>query len=698
MKGPLFRGAFFNAVNLRLNCDYIANRFLLWLIFLTKITIFKYHFRVNTMRQLLSCLTFISITALVTAQAQPQEVKLGKEATHSPQNESSVSLNYRGSDFFCEDFSNGFEGNNPYGAWTFEDSGENTIWMMATDQSPEGEWSTEAEPLASPSADNGWVIFDADRYNTLLSPNYEDVSGYLYSPTMDMSALGSVIVDYYHVFHYCCLPEAPIKLEVTVDGGNDWVSFPAHGTFIQSTNETSLNPHHTIVDISCIASNQSSVQIRFAYNSNSISGYTHYYWGLDDVCIYENEISNDLEVVQVTNGDISSHWEYRSTPLSQQISADEGGMVVGTIFRNNGYSDQTGVVITIEIFDENMDFLSITTSDPFGMSAPGNLEDCATILSDTLYLTTNWTSSSPGTFLVRTSITSDQGDEQIDNNVLEKSFNITDQLYAHDEPTTFDLELSPRLADNEVTTYDPAGYASKFHFPNDYDAAYGIEITPGPSSESDCYFLALLYESVDDGTNLFDANEANIVASSEWTYDAAWNGEDVYLPFDESYLLDSDHLYFAAILEDLGTEHPLTVMANANDNTDNSTLIYHRDIDGTFKWFDRQSSSPAVRLIVDVPINVEELAKTTEIILFQNIPNPALFKTSFAYSLAREMKVSYEIMDTQGRVVDTKDMGTVPSGEHQVELATSDLANGIYTYTLIANNVRLTKQMIVAGK
>jgi hypothetical protein len=139
-------------------------------------------------------------------------------------------------------------------------------------------------------------------------------------------------------------------------------------------------------------------------------------------------------------------------------------------------------------------------------------------------------------------------------------------------------------------------------------------------------------------------------------------------------------------------------MANAKDNTDNSTLKYHRDNDGTFKWFDRQSSTPAVGLIVDVPINVEELTKTIEVNLFQNTPNPASFSTAISFSLMKEMKVSYEVLDTQGRIVANKDLGTLSSGIHKVELSTSDFANGIYTYTLTADHVRLTKQMIIAGK
>ena len=70
----------------------------------------------------------------------------------------------RGAAYFTEDFANGFDGNNAFGFWTFEDSGGNSIWMVADENSPAGVYSDPGEALESTSADNGWIIFDADLY------------------------------------------------------------------------------------------------------------------------------------------------------------------------------------------------------------------------------------------------------------------------------------------------------------------------------------------------------------------------------------------------------------------------------------------------------------------------------------------------------------------------------------------------------
>ena len=153
-----------------------------------------------------------------------------------------VQYSFGQSDFFYEDFSNGLNGATAYGAWTTEDTGTSDIWMMADENSPGGEFSNAAQALASESAENGWVIFDCDLYNTPISAGWEDVTGFLYSPVMDMTNLGSVIVEWQSVFRYCCFPASPLTVEVTNNGGTSWTVFPGYGSSIQSANTLSANP------------------------------------------------------------------------------------------------------------------------------------------------------------------------------------------------------------------------------------------------------------------------------------------------------------------------------------------------------------------------------------------------------------------------------------------------------------------------
>ena len=140
------------------------------------------------MRRFSLCLTFIVMASgsVLAQNIIDSHQKAPRKATAAEEQVSQVgafsdSPNFLESqtDFFYEDFSNGLDGATAYGAWTTEDTGTSDIWMMADANSPGGEFSNAATRLASESAENGWVIFDCDLYNTPVSAGFEDVTGFL---------------------------------------------------------------------------------------------------------------------------------------------------------------------------------------------------------------------------------------------------------------------------------------------------------------------------------------------------------------------------------------------------------------------------------------------------------------------------------------------------------------------------------------
>jgi len=592
---------------------------------------------------------------------------------------------------FCEDFANGFDGNNPYGAWTIEDSGDNTIWMMADANSPAGQYSGNATALASETASNGWVIFDCDLYNTGLDPDYVDVIGYLTSPVIDMTEMNAPVVEWYHYYRYCCFSASPFTLEVTVDGGETWTIFSAHGDFAQSANTGSPNPLISAVDISCVAANQEAVQFRFAYNSSSTGGYSHYFWGIDDICLYDNEIADDLEIQQVMNGDIWNWWEYRVTPIEQAIPEADGGLVAGTIFRNNGVNDQTNCVVTIEVLDDAMSVIHTYASEVFDIPANNNSPVCPNQPNDTLYLATGWEPGSTGTYYLRSTISSDQEDSNPDNSTMEKMILYSDADYGHDDENSLNVELTPRFENDE---YDPTGYGNWYHCPNEGSVAYGITVVIGTGSDQGAEFEARLYRGTDDSP--YDPNSAEFQTNSYWWLDQGFTGTTQYFPFDFEQEIDPMHPYFAAIMLETYSEFELTCMATSNTDTDNSTLIYELSGGGNHVWFGSQTPSPSVRLVFAEWVGVEELGEMNGIDLNQNIPNPATGNTAISYKLEQPTEVRFEIRDLQGRLMDLVIPGVMPTGQHQFDLNISDYSAGLYTYTLITkDNVRLTRRMTV---
>lgn len=628
----------------------------------------------------------------------------------------------RGDAFFYEDFSNGFDGNNGWGAWTAEDSGGNQIWMSvdtngegtyfdgtpATDEDgnavipPAGEFSTNIGSLESTTADNGWVIFDCDYYNTPIADGVEDVEGSLTSPVMDLSGLNSVIVEWEQYFRYCCFSFSPVFLEVSNDGGASWITFPANGSFITSANTASANPLPTAVDVSCAAAGFSEVQIRFSYlqNPETGNGYSHYYWGIDDVAIVENPTVDDLEIIQIANGDIFNIWEYKSTPLEQARPEAGGGLVAGTIYRNAGSSDQTNVTVTIEILDDAENVLSTTEVGPLTINSSANAENCPQNLQDTLYTETGWEPSEIGTYILRQTITSaDATDETPEDNMMEMDIFYTDCEYGHADTTALDIELRPRESD-VAGLFDPTGYGSFFTNPNPGSTAYGITVRFGPNTavDVDLEFEARIY-SLPIGTFLNDGD----FESTYWEVDPSFvpfdmeSSEFVYLPFEDpvELLQEDEGSHFAGVITEFESEGELTVLGNANSDTDNSTGQYELSGGGDFIWFTGQTATPAIQLIYCAWTDIDELGAKNGMLLSQNVPNPVNGTTLIRYELAAAKDVVIEITDLQGRIIDAFDLGTLPSGPHTFEYDASKLSTGIYQYSLVANGVRMTKKMMV---
>ena len=632
-----------------------------------------------------------------------------------------------GAILFQETFSNGFDGSNGNGAWTVEDNANDSLWawVMPGGQGvyadgnatgtahPGGEYSTNIGALASTTASDGWMIFDCDFYNTPIASGYQDTEGALVSPSLDFTDNASVIVSWESYFRYCCFPYAPVYLEVgtTEDGVTSWTTFDAHGSFIESANSASANPLPVSMDVSCVAANMDSVNLRFAYRQAPETGtaYSHYYWGIDDVLVTSNDVVNDIEITQVTNGDVFSVWEYRLTPLEQAIASANGGMVAGVMYRNVGTENQTNVQVLVEVLDDAGAVVNSTTALIDTVYTFANASTCPANTQDTLYVNTNWEPSVVGDYGLRITMTSEEEDASPANNVLAKDVLYTDDMYGHDDVSVLNAELRPRESDDISDFFDPTGYGSFFTCPNPGSVAYGVAVRFGPNSgltiagdEDDLEFETRLY-TLDGSAGITDSP----FEAAYWVYDVAWSNPaetseiETYLEFDDPIDLETweigigGNYYFAAVMDEFGSATELTVLAQANSDSDNSTGNFNQTGAGDFVWFTSQTATPAVRLITSEREAIELLAANHGIRLEQNMPNPALGTTTIRFELGQSHDVELEVRDAMGRLVTSNDMGTLGAGSHTWDLNLSGWASGMYTYTLKADGLRTTKKLTV---
>ena len=302
------------------------------------------------------------------------------------------------------------------------------------------------------------MIFDCDYYNTPIAEGVQNTDGSLISPIMDFSAEGSVILSWEQYFRYCCYPYAPIYVEVSNDAGATWTVFDGHGSFIEAANEASANPLPTTLDISCVAAYSAEVQIKFSYlQAPEVGdGYSHYYWGIDDVSITANPNANDIEITQLTNGDIWNVWEYRVTPFEQRIPAADGGLIAGVLYRNNGTADQTNVDLIVEILDAEGTVLSTTMESIETIYSMANAPTCPAQSQDTLYIQTGWEPSATGNYTLRATLDSGIEDATPLDNISEKVIVYSDDEYAHHDADALNAEALPRESEIEGL-YDPSG-------------------------------------------------------------------------------------------------------------------------------------------------------------------------------------------------------------------------------------------------
>jgi len=154
------------------------------------------------------------------------------------------------------------------------------------------------EPIISPTAANGFMIFDSNWWDNPDLPCSEANFGTgpapgphyatLTSPSIDLSAYSSVALKFNQ---YCKRLTGNTSVEVSIDGGFNW--FPVF------TNPEVPNPtlpyDEQVIQISNFVAYQPSVRIRFVFDA------MYYYWQIDDVQLIDT-YSNDLAIASYNYG------------------------------------------------------------------------------------------------------------------------------------------------------------------------------------------------------------------------------------------------------------------------------------------------------------------------------------------------------------------------------------------------------------
>jgi len=296
-----------------------------------------------------------------------------------------------------------------------------------------------------------------------------------------------------------------------------------------------------------------------------------------------------------------------------------------------------------------------------------------------------------GPFAYRIQIRSLFSGEYAANNTLITSVDVINPNPSQQELTLAydDDNFNPNNGDG-IITLDAGAYFEPPFYPAQVNAAsFGLVPLQGANASNQNGFIAKFYDKN------FNLIETVTVLPSQVQINFAqglpvYNRANLSTPITLSNPGDGVYVSFQLILVD-SIRTPLL--------TDNSAHISRRmyetigGIWSPYRSLDEEDFG--IRLIIANPFTSAQKAEYHQFSLGQSYPNPANQTAVIPFTLNTNQNVTITVRDIMGRIVEVKELGMMVSGNHQVQVSTQDLSNGIYTYTLSTDNESATLKMIV---
>jgi hypothetical protein len=615
---------------------------------------FGFLFRQTNQRTMNQRYFLVLMAAAITGSGMAQQVakpiRLEKAGAEVNRPATTVSEGAQRDVIFSEDFANGLDGNNGFGSW--EVTGPNaSVWRWST-TGPVGAYSAPAQRINSPSAANGFMIFNGDSANTnftanppVIVPAPVEWDAALESPVLDLSGSPFVEIVFTHRFRWCCQAASPHALQLSLDGGATWpLSYTINGVFNANDDNNSAQIRQNISND--IAGNASNVKFRFQHNPTA----SHYHWQIDDVQIVElfpnNLTMNDGYVTQTGTGE-----EYGRMPYPQLLET----ILMGGSVTNAGSAAQNNVVIGVSVTNSSgVEVMSASrTIATLASGASDALEEFVTVpanLPDDVYTATF-------------SVSSDAEDNDPSDNSYLRVFEINQDLYGADgignHPAGYEILSS--IGTNSFTDAADGLVVMNYYEVNEPVDVYGIEFLSTANTQVGGYVTVSLLDTAD----VFLDIVTNPIAESDaydLTADDVAAGR-VRVLFNSPVTLDPDAYYAAVTLYSNNNAGRIRILDDATVPQPNAmTLIY---IPGDQVYTNGNGTS--IRMLLSNSVAVNENATLAGVSMF---PNPTNGIVNVRTSNAGTHNV--EVTNILGAVVGQ----TTFAGSTTLDL--TELSKGVY--------------------
>jgi hypothetical protein len=513
------------------------------------------------------------------------------------------------------------------------------------------------DPILSPTATNGFVIFDSNWWDNSSLPCSPDNYGTgqapaphyatLTSPTIDLSAHPNIAL----VFHqYLKRFSGDMRVEVSSDDGLNWIpvfSNPA------SLNQTLPNDEQYI-QVSAFAGGSAQAKIRFVFDG------FYYFWQLDDICLVDT-YANDLTLRNCTYGDFDlydpSHptgfefMEYTKYPVDMPPLLKFSG-----ICDNVGSNAQVNVKLQVDV--QSLDGINSLHS---AESAEGTFMFSG--MTSELRTGTFQMPGEVGDYRVLFETNQDAVEEFEDNNRDTAVFFIDETQYARDALFTTAVYLG--LPEYENTQYE---IGNVFLVTAPDLTCHSITVAVGLGSSTPTNIYGALYSiDISNSIDVTLLGTTQPIAISAEMFNGYADQILTNLTFDSPIAVEEGSAYFVAVGTQDGIGNFVCAMAgNAYEQTS-----FVRFFPADWFYLDR---IPMVRMNFGFFNQTEELdAIIPELSIY---PVPA--KDNVIMSLLPFVRedVRIDVIDQGGRIVQSIHEKNLMTANYELDI--SGYAEGIY--------------------
>jgi hypothetical protein len=285
--------------------------------------------------------------------------------------------------------------------------------------SPGGQWSENTGLIQSETPDNGFMIMEADFYNTSPQNGVADgevgenpINATFTIGPIDLSSSETeeLVLQFYSNYRICCFyspsTSNDLNVYISTDGGTVFsdLNYIEGETFEVNVEKETFSQ----IPLGNFTPNIDSVYFKFEWIG------THYYWMIDDISVIQRpEYDLKMQSAWLTMEN-PANIEYYSIPLSQM--PDE--MLIGAEVYNYGYQDDMNVILNGSI-----------ESTSYGATIEYEMVES----DSTSYIETDFFDISMlgvGTYDFTAEISSSGDDPTIEDNTLTREFVISEDMYS----------------------------------------------------------------------------------------------------------------------------------------------------------------------------------------------------------------------------------------------------------------------------